>query len=163
MHRPNLSFLKDAPVARRNEEDFRLQREAAAAVLPSTEQRSKRSWRNEKSGNSGIITLLSRSTVAERPPPPDMSRHSSGRTQSSDHWLGRLHRRACDGVEYVDGFTLTRAPNTTPVIVLRFEADNEAALRHPGRFPAGHSQGKAERGNALLAAHLKLAQHRPLI
>ena len=27
-----------------------------------------------------------------------------------------------------DGFGLARASNTTPVIVLRFEADNEAAL-----------------------------------
>jgi len=31
-------------------------------------------------------------------------------------------------VEYKDGFGLARASNTTPVIVLRFEADNEAAL-----------------------------------
>jgi phosphomannomutase/phosphoglucomutase len=32
-------------------------------------------------------------------------------------------------VEYKDGFGLARPSNTTPVIVLRFEADNEAALR----------------------------------
>ena len=32
-------------------------------------------------------------------------------------------------VEYVDGFGLARSSNTTPVIVLRFEADNEAALK----------------------------------
>jgi phosphomannomutase/phosphoglucomutase len=32
-------------------------------------------------------------------------------------------------VEYPDGFGLMRPSNTTPVIVLRFEADNEAALR----------------------------------
>jgi phosphomannomutase/phosphoglucomutase len=32
-------------------------------------------------------------------------------------------------VEYPDGFGLARASNTTPVIVLRFEADNEAALK----------------------------------
>jgi phosphomannomutase/phosphoglucomutase len=31
-------------------------------------------------------------------------------------------------VEYVDGFGLARASNTTPVIVLRFEADDEQAL-----------------------------------
>ncbi len=31
-------------------------------------------------------------------------------------------------VEYADGFGLMRASNTTPVIVLRFEADNAAAL-----------------------------------
>ena len=33
-------------------------------------------------------------------------------------------------VEYKDGFGLARPSNTTPVIVLRFEADNEAALKH---------------------------------
>lgn len=32
-------------------------------------------------------------------------------------------------VEYADGFGLMRPSNTTPVIVLRFEADNEAALK----------------------------------
>jgi phosphomannomutase/phosphoglucomutase len=31
-------------------------------------------------------------------------------------------------VEYADGFGLARASNTTPVIVLRFEADDTAAL-----------------------------------
>jgi phosphomannomutase/phosphoglucomutase len=31
-------------------------------------------------------------------------------------------------VEYADGWGLARASNTTPVIVLRFEADNQAAL-----------------------------------
>ncbi|MEO8565724.1 MAG: phosphomannomutase/phosphoglucomutase, partial [Betaproteobacteria bacterium] len=38
-------------------------------------------------------------------------------------------------VEYADGFGLARASNTTPVIVLRFEADNAAALaRIQGEF-----------------------------
>jgi phosphomannomutase/phosphoglucomutase len=32
-------------------------------------------------------------------------------------------------VEYPDGFGLARSSNTTPVIVLRFEADNEKALK----------------------------------
>ncbi len=44
-----------------------------------------------------------------------------------------------DGVraEYADGFGLARASNTTPVIVLRFEADNAAALaRIQGEFKA---------------------------
>ncbi len=31
-------------------------------------------------------------------------------------------------VEYPDGFGLVRASNTTPVLVLRFEADSRAAL-----------------------------------
>jgi phosphomannomutase/phosphoglucomutase len=42
-----------------------------------------------------------------------------------------------DGVraEYADGFGLARASNTTPVVVLRFEADNAAALaRIQGEF-----------------------------
>ncbi len=33
-------------------------------------------------------------------------------------------------VEYKDGFGLARSSNTMPVIVLRFEADSEAALKH---------------------------------
>jgi phosphomannomutase/phosphoglucomutase len=38
-------------------------------------------------------------------------------------------------VEYPDGFGLARASNTTPVVVLRFEADNEPALeRIKGEF-----------------------------
>jgi phosphomannomutase/phosphoglucomutase len=38
-------------------------------------------------------------------------------------------------VEYPDGFGLARGSNTTPVIVLRFEADDEAALeRIKGEF-----------------------------
>jgi phosphomannomutase/phosphoglucomutase len=32
-------------------------------------------------------------------------------------------------VDYPDGFGLARASNTTPVVVLRFEADNDAALK----------------------------------
>ena len=32
-------------------------------------------------------------------------------------------------VEYADGFGLARPSNTTPVVVLRFEADDEAALK----------------------------------
>lgn len=31
-------------------------------------------------------------------------------------------------VEYPDGFGLARASNTTPMVVLRFEADDEEAL-----------------------------------
>jgi phosphomannomutase/phosphoglucomutase len=31
-------------------------------------------------------------------------------------------------VEYADGFGLMRASNTTPVIVLRFEGDTQAAI-----------------------------------
>ncbi|HVO90501.1 MAG TPA: phosphomannomutase/phosphoglucomutase, partial [Casimicrobiaceae bacterium] len=46
-------------------------------------------------------------------------------------------------VEYRDGFGLARASNTTPVIVLRFEADNEAAMQRIQRdFRAVLSQAK---------------------
>lgn len=57
---------------------------------------------------------------------------------------------AIDGlrVEYPDGFGLMRASNTTPVIVLRFEADTEAAL---------HRIQEQFRGILLAAApHVKL-------
>ena len=38
-------------------------------------------------------------------------------------------------VEYADGFGLARSSNTTPVIVLRFEAENAQALeRIQGEF-----------------------------
>ena len=41
-------------------------------------------------------------------------------------------------VEYADGFGLARASNTTPVVVLRFEADTEPALaRIQAEFKAG--------------------------
>ena len=42
-----------------------------------------------------------------------------------------LEINALDGlrVEYADGFGLARASNTTPAIVMRFEADTEAALK----------------------------------
>ena len=38
-------------------------------------------------------------------------------------------------VEYADGFGLARASNTTPTVVLRFEADDQRALeRIQGEF-----------------------------
>jgi phosphomannomutase / phosphoglucomutase len=52
------------------------------------------------------------------------------RLQQSAKFAGALEIITIDGlrVEYADGFGLMRPSNTTPVIVLRFEADNEAAL-----------------------------------
>ena len=44
---------------------------------------------------------------------------------------------AIDGVrvEYADGFGLARPSNTTPVVVMRFEADSDAAIaRIQGEF-----------------------------
>jgi phosphomannomutase / phosphoglucomutase len=51
-------------------------------------------------------------------------------------------------VEYADGFGLARASNTTPVVVLRFEADNEDALKR--------IQGEFRRAFAVVAPKLAL-------
>ncbi|RBH41079.1 phosphomannomutase/phosphoglucomutase, partial [Pseudomonas sp. MWU13-2860] len=50
--------------------------------------------------------------------------------QASASFDGAEEVNTLDGlrVEYKDGFGLARASNTTPVIVLRFEADNDVAL-----------------------------------
>lgn len=51
--------------------------------------------------------------------------------QKNAYFEGAIDVNTIDGlrVEYVDGFGLMRPSNTTPVIVLRFEADNETALK----------------------------------
>jgi len=53
------------------------------------------------------------------------------RLAESAQFPGAVEIIRIDGlrVEYADGFGLARASNTTPVIVLRFEADNEVALK----------------------------------
>jgi phosphomannomutase/phosphoglucomutase len=50
--------------------------------------------------------------------------------QKQGRFPGARELNTIDGVraEYADGFGLARASNTTPVVVLRFEADNPAAL-----------------------------------
>ena len=50
--------------------------------------------------------------------------------QREAHFEGAREVIKIDGVrvEYADGFGLARSSNTTPVVVLRFEADNAAAL-----------------------------------
>jgi phosphomannomutase/phosphoglucomutase len=50
--------------------------------------------------------------------------------QKQGRFPGARELITIDGVraEYSDGFGLARASNTTPVVVLRFEADNQAAL-----------------------------------
>jgi phosphomannomutase/phosphoglucomutase len=52
------------------------------------------------------------------------------RLQAAKPFPGAERVVTIDGVrvEYADGFGLARASNTTPVIVIRFEADNNAAL-----------------------------------
>ncbi|HEU5284319.1 MAG TPA: phosphomannomutase/phosphoglucomutase [Burkholderiales bacterium] len=54
-----------------------------------------------------------------------------GKLQREARFQGAREVITIDGlrVEYPDGFGLARASNTTPVIVLRFEADNPPALR----------------------------------
>jgi phosphomannomutase/phosphoglucomutase len=57
--------------------------------------------------------------------------------QKSGKFPGARELITIDGVraEYADGFGLVRASNTTPVVVLRFEADTKAALsRIQGEF-----------------------------
>jgi phosphomannomutase/phosphoglucomutase len=53
------------------------------------------------------------------------------RLQQEAQWPGASQVLTIDGVrvEYPDGFGLCRASNTTPVLVLRFEAEDDAALR----------------------------------
>jgi len=50
--------------------------------------------------------------------------------KASAGFAGEVERITLDGlrIEYADGFGLARPSNTTPVVVLRFEADDEAAL-----------------------------------
>ncbi len=52
------------------------------------------------------------------------------RLQREAQWPGAVRVITIDGVraEYADGFGLVRASNTTPVLVLRFEAETAAAL-----------------------------------
>ncbi|MBW0446916.1 phosphomannomutase/phosphoglucomutase [bacterium M00.F.Ca.ET.228.01.1.1] len=53
------------------------------------------------------------------------------RLQKNAQFTGADNVVTIDGlrVEYPDGFGLARSSNTTPVVVMRFEADNDAALR----------------------------------
>jgi hypothetical protein len=57
-----------------------------------------------------------------------------------------------DGVraEYADGFGLARASNTTPVVVLRFEADTQAALNASRPNSAPRSRGLARHRHRFL-------------
>jgi phosphomannomutase/phosphoglucomutase len=53
------------------------------------------------------------------------------RLQKNAQFTGADDVVTIDGlrVEYPDGFGLARSSNTTPVVVMRFEADNDAALK----------------------------------
>jgi hypothetical protein len=54
----NLGFLNDSPVSHFNDEDLRLQREAALKVLENKSSRTKESWKNPANGHSGKIEGL---------------------------------------------------------------------------------------------------------
>ncbi|MFM9836389.1 MAG: phosphomannomutase/phosphoglucomutase [Methylophilaceae bacterium] len=63
--------------------------------------------------------------------PHKLISHLQHHPQLSAGFAGATEIITIDGlrVEYPDGFGLMRASNTTPVIVLRFEADNDVALK----------------------------------
>jgi len=69
--------------------------------------------------------------------------------RSTELFPGAVELNCIDGVraEYADGFGLARASNTTPVVVLRFEADTAGAL----------ARIKGEFKRALLSANPNLA------
>jgi phosphomannomutase/phosphoglucomutase len=83
---------------------------------------------------SAVLTALpdSVSTPELNLPCPDASPHALiEKLAATASFPGAADVIRIDGlrVEYPDGFGLARASNTTPVIVLRFEADDEKALR----------------------------------
>ena len=83
---------------------------------------------------SAVLTALpdSISTPELNVPCPDTSAHQLiAAMAETAEFPGAAEIIRIDGlrVEYADGFGLARASNTTPVMVLRFEADNESALK----------------------------------
>jgi hypothetical protein len=54
----NLSFLRDSPVSKFNDEDFKLLRAAAAQVLDGGVENASQDWKNAKSGNWGSVQVL---------------------------------------------------------------------------------------------------------
>ncbi|HKE38514.1 MAG TPA: phosphomannomutase/phosphoglucomutase [Casimicrobiaceae bacterium] len=83
---------------------------------------------------SAVLTALpdSVSTPELNVPCPDASPHALiEKLAATASFPGAADVIRIDGlrVEYPDGFGLARASNTTPVIVLRFEGDDEQALK----------------------------------
>jgi hypothetical protein len=54
----NLSFLRDSPVSKFNDEDFKLLRAAAAQLLDGGLENVSQEWKNPKSGNRGSVQVL---------------------------------------------------------------------------------------------------------
>ncbi len=82
---------------------------------------------------SGTLNALpqSKSTPELQVPCAEGENHAVvARMQLQRDWPGASRVVTIDGVrvEYPDGFGLCRASNTTPVLVLRFEAETDAAL-----------------------------------
>ncbi len=93
-----------------------------------------------------LLEILSRSadvsaplkTLPDSPSTPELNlKMAEGepfalidKLKAEGQFAGATERITIDGlrVEYPDGFGLARPSNTTPVVVLRFEADNAAAL-----------------------------------
>jgi phosphomannomutase len=76
--------------------------------------------------------------------------------QKSAKFAGSTSINTIDGlrVEYPDGFGLMRASNTTPVIVLRFEGDSDAALERIRRdFMAELRKARPDIASPGAAAH----------
>ncbi len=55
----NMDFLKDAPLGQFEEEDMRMLRAAAAQLAQENVKGAAREWRNEATGNSGRLEILS--------------------------------------------------------------------------------------------------------
>lgn len=54
----NLGFLQNAPIGQFKEEDMKMMRAAAEAVLREDAKGASREWHNDKTGNSGRLELL---------------------------------------------------------------------------------------------------------
>lgn len=64
----NLGFLKDTPMAYFGADDVKLMRAAAAEVLKSSKDGTRKDWENPATGNGGAITLLTQFTAPDGRP-----------------------------------------------------------------------------------------------
>jgi surface antigen len=61
----NLGFLKDTPMAYFTGDDVKLMRAAAAEVLKSSKDGTRKEWENPVTGNGGAVTLLTQFTAPD--------------------------------------------------------------------------------------------------
>ena len=64
----NMGFLKDTPLAYFKGDDAKLMRAAAAEVLKSAKDGTRKDWENPATGNRGAITLLTQFPAADGRP-----------------------------------------------------------------------------------------------